>query len=131
MSNEDDEEFRLDKWLWAARFFKTRGLAAEAIDGGRVDVNGDRAKRSRRLQPGDKVRIQLGPYQHLVVVKGLSNRRGPASVAATMYEETEASRTARETLSIQMKTAHTAFQYEKGKPNKKERRTLLRFRDKE
>ncbi|MEO8295628.1 MAG: S4 domain-containing protein [Gemmatimonadota bacterium] len=131
MKDEAEEAFRLDKWLWAARFFKTRALAAEAIAGGKVEVNGDRAKRSRRLQPGDQVRVQLGPYQHLVTVTGLSNRRGPASSATSLYQETDASRKAREMLSVEMKAAHTAFQYDKGKPNKKERRTILRFRDKE
>jgi ribosome-associated heat shock protein Hsp15 len=126
---ERDEEFRLDKWLWAARFFKTRALAAEAIDGGKVEVNGDRAKRSRRLSPGDQLRIRLGPYEHVVQVKALSNRRGPASVAAELYQETAASLEARQVLALQMKAANTAFAYEKGKPGKKERRDLRRFKD--
>jgi ribosome-associated heat shock protein Hsp15 len=74
----DDARVRLDKWLWAARFFKTRALASEAIGGGKVQVNGDRAKRARPLQVGDEVRVRLGPYEHLVVVKALSAHRGPA-----------------------------------------------------
>lgn len=128
-SGEDrDEEFRLDKWLWAARFFKTRALAAGAIDGGKIEVNGDRGKRARRLATGDVLRIRLGPYEHVVVVKALSNRRGPASVAAKLYEETAESRAARETLALQIKAADTSFQFEKGKPSKKERRDLLRFK---
>jgi ribosome-associated heat shock protein Hsp15 len=127
---ERDEEFRLDKWLWAARFFKTRALAAGAIDGGKIEVNDDRAKRARRLVPGDVLRIRLGPHEHIVVVKALSNRRGPASVAAQLYEETPESRKAREVLAIQLKAANTSFLYEKGKPSKKERRDLLRFKDK-
>jgi ribosome-associated heat shock protein Hsp15 len=126
--DEADEEFRLDKWLWAARFFKTRALAAGAIDGGKVDVNGDRPKRARRLAPGDTLRIRLGPYEYVVVVKALSNRRGPASVAAQLYEETPESRQAREALAIQIKAADTSFLFEKGKPSKKERRDLLRFK---
>ena len=126
--DQDDEEFRLDKWLWAARFFKTRALAAEAIDGGRIEVNDDRAKRSRRLVVGDVLRIQLGPYRHIVVVKALSNRRGPASVATQLYEETAASRDGRDQLAIQIKAANTSFLFEKGKPSKKERRDLLRFK---
>ena len=126
---ENDEALRLDKWLWAARFFKTRGAAVEAIDGGKVDVNSERPKRARRLQPGDEVRVRLGPYEHIVIVRILSHRRGPASVAATLYEETAASREAREVLSLKMKAAKPAFHYDKGKPNKKERRTLLRFKD--
>jgi ribosome-associated heat shock protein Hsp15 len=125
-----ESEFRLDKWLWAARFFKTRALAASAIDGGKIDVNGDRAKRSRGLAPGDQLRIRLGPYEHIVVVRQLNNRRGPARVAMELYEETAESRQAREKRALQMKATDTAFQYEKGKPSKKERRDLLRFKDK-
>ena len=126
---KDREAIRLDKWLWAARFFKTRALAAEAIDGGKIDVNEERGKRSRRLLIGDTLRIRLGPYEHVVVVKALSNRRGPASVAMHLYEETAESRAAREILAVQIKAANTSFLFEKGKPSKKERRDLLRFKD--
>ena len=125
---EAGEEFRLDKWLWAARFFKTRALAAGAIDGGKIELNGDRAKRSRRLSVGDVVRIRLGPYEHVVLVKALSNRRGPASIASRLYEETAESRLARENLAIQIKAADQSFLFEKGKPSKKERRDLLKFK---
>lgn len=125
---ETDEQFRLDKWLWAARFFKTRALAATAIDGGKIDVNGERAKRSRRLALDDLLRIRLGPYEHTVRVKALSNRRGPASVATQLYEETRESRAAREVLALQIKAANTSFLFEKGKPSKKERRDLQRFK---
>ena len=125
---DQDEEFRLDKWLWAARFFKTRALAAGAIEGGKIEVNEERGKRSRRLAVGDLLRIRLGPYEHVVVVKALSNRRGPASVAAQLYEETAESRKAREVLALQIKAADTSFLFEKGKPSKKERRDLLRFK---
>ena len=125
---DEEEEFRLDKWLWAARFFKTRALAAGAIEGGKIDVNEERGKRSRRLAVGDVLRIRLGPYEHVVVVRGLSNRRGPASVAARLYEETAESRKAREVLALQIKAADTSFLFEKGKPSKKERRDLQRFK---
>ena len=131
MDEKSGEEFRLDKWLWAARFFKTRALAATAIDGGKIEVNGDRAKRARRLAPGDQLRIRLGPYEYVVNVVALSNQRGPASVAAQLYQETAASREAREILAAQMKATNTSFLFEKGKPSKKERRDLLRFKDKE
>ena len=107
--NEGPGKVRLDKWLWAARFFKTRGLAAEAVEGGKVQVNGDRPKRARLLQLGDEVRIRLGPYEHVVTVQGLSDRRGPASQAAGLYQETEASRSAREALSVQLKSLHSLF----------------------
>jgi ribosome-associated heat shock protein Hsp15 len=126
----DAGRVRLDKWLWAARFFKTRALAVEAIGGGKVLVAGERAKPAKLLQAGDEVRIRLGPYEHVVIVRGTSERRGPASVAATLYEETVASRTAREKLSEQLRLAPAAFVYEdKGRPTKRDRRDLDRFRD--
>ena len=123
---QDDGRVRLDKWLWAARFYKTRTLAAEAIAGGKVQVNGDRAKRARPLAVGDEVRIRQGPYEHRVGVRDLSERRGPASVAATLYEETAESRAARETLAIQLKTLHSAFVPDGGRPTKRDRRELER-----
>jgi ribosome-associated heat shock protein Hsp15 len=129
MTPEDDTRLRLDKWLWAARFFKTRSLAAEAIAGGKVDVNGDRAKRAKPLQVGDEVRVRIGPYEHHVVVRQLSARRGSASVAALLYEETTASREAREKLAIQMKSTRSLFGAEGGRPSKKERRDIARLKD--
>ena len=125
---EIDGRVRLDKWLWAARFYKTRGLASEAIAGGKVQVNGDRAKRARAVQPGDEIRIRLGPYEHHVVVRALSARRGPASVAAELYEETAASRAAREAMALQLKSLHAAFVPDKGRPTKKDRRELGRLK---
>jgi ribosome-associated heat shock protein Hsp15 len=121
---------RVDKWLWAARFFKTRALAAEAIGGGKVLVNGDRVKPAKLLQLGDEVRIRLGPYEHAVHVRGISERRGPATVAATLYEETPESVAARAKLAEQLRMAPAAFVYEeKGRPTKRDRRELDRFRD--
>ncbi|HJX87724.1 MAG TPA: S4 domain-containing protein [Gemmatimonadales bacterium] len=125
---EDDARVRLDKWLWAARFYKTRALASEAVAGGKVQVNGDRAKRARPVQPGDEVRIRQGPYEHHVVVRALSGRRGPASAAAELYEETPASRAAREAMALQLKSLHTAFVPDKGRPTKKDRRELGRLK---
>src|SRR4030095_6932867 len=90
------ERVRLDKWLWAARFYKTRALAAEAIDGGKIDVNGARAKRAKMVHVGDEVTIRQTPFEHVVNVRGVSERRGPASVAQTLYEETADSRTKRQ-----------------------------------
>src|SRR3990170_4414848 len=98
MTESDDGKIRLDKWLWAARFYKTRSLAAEAIAGGKVQVNGERVKRAKPMQAGDEVRIRLGPYEHQIVVRELSDRRGPATDAARLYEEKPASRAAREAL---------------------------------
>jgi ribosome-associated heat shock protein Hsp15 len=135
MRSTDDEEggpgrVRIDKWLWAARFFKTRSLAAEAIGGGKVLVAGDRVKPAKLLQVGDEVRLRLGPYEHVVVVRALSERRGPATVAATLYEETAESRAAREKLADQLRMAPATFVYEeKGRPTKRDRRDIERLRD--
>ncbi len=121
---------RVDKWLWAARFFKTRSLAVEAIGGGKVLVSGERVKPAKLLQAGDEVRIRLGPYEHVVVVRAVSERRGPATVAATLYDETAVSRAAREKLAEQLRMSPAAFVYEdKGRPTKRDRRNLDRFRD--
>ena len=124
----EDERVRLDKWLWAARFFKTRALAADAIAGGKVQVNGDRAKRARPLQPGDEVRVRQGPYEFVVVVRELSNRRGPAAQAAELYEERAESRAAREAMALQLRTLHAAFVPEKGRPTKRDRREIDRLK---
>lgn len=122
------EPVRVDKWLWAARFFKTRSLAAEAVDGGKVQVNGERAKPAKAVRPGDEVRVRIGPYEHVVIVDGTGERRGTAAQAALLYTETEASRTARERLHWQLTQAAPAMEPEKGRPTKRDRRDLERFR---
>jgi len=125
-----DDRVRLDKWLWAARFFKTRSAATEAVDGGKVEVNGERAKPAKPIKVGDEVRLRVGPYEHILVVRDLAERRGPASVAQGLYEETAASREARERLAAQLKMAPATFVFEeKGRPTKKDRRDLSRFID--
>ncbi|HEY4304774.1 MAG TPA: RNA-binding S4 domain-containing protein [Gemmatimonadaceae bacterium] len=127
---ESDDRVRIDKWLWAARFFKTRSLATDAVDGGKVEINGERAKPSKAVKAGDEIRLRLGPYEHILVVKALGERRGPASVAQALYEETTASQDAREKLSTQLRMAPAAFVYEeKGRPTKKDRRDLTDFID--
>ena len=126
----EDGRVRLDKWLWAARFFKTRSLAAEAIAGGKVQVNGDRAKRARPVQVGDRIRVRLGPYEHDIVVRDLSARRGPATVAAELFEETPESLSARATLAVQLKSLHSAFGPDRGRPTKRDRREMERWRGK-
>jgi ribosome-associated heat shock protein Hsp15 len=126
----DTDRIRLDKWLWAARFFKTRSLAADAVGGGKVLVAGERAKPAKLLQAGDEVRLRLGPYEHVVIVRGISERRGPATVAATLYEETEDSRAARAKLAEQLRMAPAGFVFEdKGRPTKRDRREIERLRD--
>lgn len=121
-------EPRLDQWLWAARFYKTRALAAEAVDTGKVEVNGERAKRGRRVHLGDTIRLRLGPYEHELVVQGLSQRRGPAPVARALYAETEASRVARERRAREIRSSQPLFSHGEGKPSKKDRREILRFK---
>jgi ribosome-associated heat shock protein Hsp15 len=130
MGNADDAgRVRLDKWLWAARFYKTRALAAEAIGGGKVQVNGDRVKRARELREGDEIRIRQGPYEHLIVVRLLSDRRGPAAQAAMLYEERPESRAAREAMALQLKSVHAAFVTDvKGRPTKRDRRDINRLK---
>ena len=122
------ESVRLDKWLWAARFFKTRALAAEAIGGGKVELNGDKPKRARPVRPGDRLRIRLGPYLHLVTVLQLSERRGSAAVAASLYQEDPEGKHQRERLAEQHRIARSDFRHEEGKPSKKDRRDLARLR---
>ena len=127
---ESDDRVRIDKWLWAARFFKTRSLATEAVDGGKVEVNGERAKPSKLIKPGDELRLRLGPYEHILIVRALGERRGPASVAQGLYDETAASKEAREKLSSQLRMSPATFVYEeKGRPTKKDRRDLADFID--
>jgi ribosome-associated heat shock protein Hsp15 len=124
---EHDGRVRLDKWLWAARFYKTRGLAADAIDGGRVDVNGTRAKRAKMVQVGDEVRVRQTPFEHVVHVRGISERRGPASVAATLYEETLESKAKLEALATQIRSMPTD-DWDSGRPTKRDRRQIDRFK---
>ena len=128
---DSDDRVRLDKWLWAARFYKTRSLAAEAIAGGKVQVNGDRVKRARPVQVGDEVRIRQGPYEHQILVRALSGRRGPASEAIQLYEEKPESRAAREAMALQLKSLHAAFVPERGRPTKKDRREINKLKGRE
>lgn len=125
---ETDDRVRLDKWLWAARFYKTRSLAAEAIAGGKVQVNGERVKRAKPVQAGDEVRIRQGPYEHQILVLALSDRRGPATDAALLYQEKPESRMAREAMALQLKSLHAAFVPERGRPTKKDRRDITRLK---
>ena len=124
---ENNESIRIDKWLWAARFFKTRSLAADAVTGGKIDVNGARAKPSRIIRLGDKLSIRRGPYESTVVVKGLAKVRGPASEAQLLYEETEESIRRRELTSAQLKLERPPEFHSPGRPSKKDRRAVLRF----
>ncbi len=122
---------RLDKWLWAARFYKTRALAAEAIDAGRIEVNDERAKRAKLVQAGDTIRMRRPPFEQVISVTAVSVQRGSATIAATLYQETEASSKAREALAEQMRAVGPSAFRDKGRPGKKERRDIERWRGRE
>ena len=119
---------RLDKWLWAARFFKTRSLAAQAVSGGKVHLNSQRAKPARELRIGDELSIRRGEYEWVVVVRGLSAKRGPAKVAVHLYEETEESIQNRQTMAVQIEALRLSQPYSKGRPSKRDRRQINRFK---
>lgn len=115
---------RIDKWLWAARFFKTRSLAATAVNGGKVQLNGNRAKPARALKAGDQLRIHKGGFEYAVTVLELSERRGSATIAQTLYQESEDSIRRREALKEQHRLAASSTPRPHGKPDKKARRQL-------
>lgn len=123
----DAEKLRIDKWLWAARFFKTRAIAVAAIESGKVEINEDRVKPAKTVGVGDMVGIRLGPYQFVVEVLGISDRRGPAPQAQKLYSETEASRKRREVIAFERKAQELNVTRE-GRPTKKERRDIDRFK---
>ncbi len=119
------EGLRIDKWLWAARFYKTRSLAADEIGKGRVQLNGQEAKASREVKVGDRVRLRQGPVLRDIVVRGLSAQRGPAPVAQQLYEETPESLAAREAAAQQRRfAAEPAQAIEQGRPTKRDRREM-------
>lgn len=125
------ESIRLDKWLWAARFYKTRSLAAEAIDGGKVHVNGARVKRGRALHVSDRIRIRKGPYEHIIEVVELSEHRGSAAAAQRLYRETPESLAARDRLAEHHRIASAASPKSKGRPTKRDRRRITRLKGRE
>ncbi|MEA2431095.1 MAG: ribosome-associated heat shock protein Hsp15 [Thermoleophilaceae bacterium] len=117
-----DEGVRVDKWLWAARLAKTRGIAAEAVKGGRVHVNGRAVKPSRELRVGDRVEISVGALRRTVVVRGMAERRGPAREAALLYEETPESIEGRERAAAERRAAGQTAVNLGGRPTKRDRR---------
>ncbi len=119
---------RLDRWLWAARFFKTRRLAVEAVQGGKVDVQGARAKPSRAVRPGDRLTITKAQQRFEVIVRDVAEERGPARVAETLYEETEASRERRQRQAEQRRVAAAAVPRPDHRPDRRERRRLSAFK---
>ncbi len=123
------EAIRIDKWLWAARFFKTRSLATDAVDGGKVKLNGERCKPARNLQIGDLLDIDNGHNTWQVQIAGLSAQRGPAPVARKLYEETEAGLQKRQLDTEQRQLYAEPGADIKGRPTKRDRRQLDRSRD--
>jgi ribosome-associated heat shock protein Hsp15 len=126
---EPPDTVRLDKWLWAARFFKTRSAATAAVTGGKVEVNGERAKPARNLRPGDEIRLRLSPYDWELTVTALGTRRGSAAQAAVLYHENDASRRARAQLAEQLRLAPKPV-FRQGRPSRRDRRQLGRLRRK-
>ncbi len=120
---------RLDLWLWAARFHKTRGLARQAIEGGKVEVGGQRAKPARSVRVGDALRIDKAGEVFEVEVRGLSEKRGPATVARTLYEESESSRKARDELRATRAAERAGYRAPEGKPDKRARRLIRALGD--
>lgn len=125
--DDEEDDVRLDKWLWAARFFKTRALAHAAIEGGKVLVDGVRGKPSRTVQPGQTLRISSPRGNFTITVKGISLQRGPASVASTLYEETGESKHAREEFEALRRYSRSVAPDER--PNTQDRRILRRIKE--
>ncbi len=121
------ESQRLDKWLWAARFFKTRGLAVEAINGGKVQVNGQRVKPARNIHGGSEIRIRKSSFEITVVVRGLARQRRPAKEAVLLYAETDASRRQREEAEELRRLLPVRPVRGVGRPTKRDRRRIHRF----
>jgi len=126
-SSDTVEKLRIDKWLWAARFYRTRSLAAAAIDAGHVHVNGERVKTSRAVHAGERVTVRKGGLAWSIEVLGVAERRGSATDAAKLYVETEASRLAREAEGARRRAAAASDPRFDGRPTKRDRRKLEDF----
>lgn len=126
-SNQTESKCRLDKWLWAARFFKTRSLAADAVEGGKVHVDGDRAKPAKEVKPGAVIRIRNKDFEIEVVVRGLSIQRKGAPEAALLYEETVQSAARRQDAKVTREADHAKRERGAGRPTKRQLRDIKRF----
>lgn len=129
MNNRPLDRTRIDKWLWAARFFKTRSLASQAVEGGKIRLNGERPKPSKELKVGDRLLIHIGGYEWDIAVAALSDKRGSATVAKTLYIEDEASHARRQLQVTERKLQADPGQAIKGRPTKRDRRHIHRFTD--
>jgi ribosome-associated heat shock protein Hsp15 len=127
----DMEQVRIDKWLWAARFFKTRSLAAQEVGAGHVAVNGAKVKPARMVRPGDLLTIRQGFLETTVRVQAVSERRGPATIARTLYEETGESQAKREQMLAERKALQLHLAQPDRRPDKHERRRIRQFLKKE
>ena len=127
----DEEKQRLDKWLWAARFFKTRALAAEAVSGGKVHLNGERVKPARTVKVGDALSITRGQYVFHVVIQMLNSQRRPAKEAQQMYEESAESIQKRQEQMETNRALNASMSFSDRRPSKKERRHIVRFKRKQ
>ena len=121
------EKQRLDKWLWASRFFKNRALASEAINGGKVHLNGGRVKPGRVIKSGDQLSITKGQLEYLIEVKALNSKRRPAKEAVLLYEESAESTLAREQRMIEIKAMNAQMPFSEKRPSKKDRRRIVQF----
>ena len=126
--DEDDGKVRLDKWLWAARFYKTRQLAHEALELGRVLVNGERVKASRIVREGDELLLRINQLEYRITVLQLATQRRPAKEAVLMYQEDEAGKAERAERMLLLKAEHASFPHGEGRPTKKARRDISRFK---
>ena len=128
MPDNEEKRLRIDKWLWAARFYKTRALAAAAVEGGKAQVNGERVKPAKLLRAGDALIVRNGPFEWDITVLALSERRGPAAEAAKLYRESADSRKAREEKAALIKAERQSNPvFVKGRLTKKARRQIIRF----
>ena len=118
---------RIDKWLWAARFYKTRSLAAQAVGGGKVKLNGERVKPGKEVKVGDEIELRSGELHWLVEVRGVALKRGPAAEAALLYAEGEESRARREHMIAMRRAGPHAAHHIHGRPTKRDRRMIRRF----
>lgn len=131
MAKADSESVRLDRWLWAARFFKTRRLAADAIKGGKISVNGVRAKPAKELRTGSEVRVTKGAYEFVVTVQGLAEQRGPAVEAQKLYQEFQSSIERRQRVREQQRIAAATMPHVNYRPDKRDRRRLAELKRKQ
>jgi ribosome-associated heat shock protein Hsp15 len=125
MSDADKQFTRIDKWLWAARFFKTRQISIDAVNAGRVEVNGDRVKPSKLVKAGDQLLLRKPPVEYLLTIKAVSDKRGSATIAKTLFEEAPGSIAAREKVVAELREMPPPLF--RGRPTKKDRRTLERW----